>query len=122
MDNKTRFLLAIQTKKVSRAKDPRGIIQKAKAAISQKSNFVATDKGKFHIRAIRHEFPAPAHNFVLYNKVGINHITNKVDNQLICRYHVTFSECDKVIGGVKSEKTAQRYGLVNASQAINALL
>ena len=109
MDNKTRFLLATQITKVRRVKDARGIIQKAKAVISQKPNFVATDRGKFYIKTIRREFPTHAHNFVLYNKVGVNHITKKVDNQLIERYHGTFRERDKVIRGLKSEKTANQY-------------
>ena len=39
----------------------------------------------------------------------MNHITKKVDNQMIERYPATFRERDKVIRGFKSEKTADRY-------------
>ncbi len=109
LDNKTRFLLATQITKVRRIKDARGIIQKAKAVISQKPDFVATDKGQFYKKAIRREFPTHAHNFVLNNRVGVNHITKKIDNQMIERYHATFRERDKVIRGFKSEKTADKY-------------
>ena len=109
LDNKTRFLLATQITKVRRIKDARGIIQKAKAVISQKPDFIATDKGQFYKKAIRKEFPTHAKNYVHFNKVGVNHITKKVDNQMIERYHATFRERDKVIRGFKSEKTADRY-------------
>ena len=113
MDNKTRFLLATQITKVRRIKDARGIIQKAKAVISQTPREIATDKGQFYKKAIRREFPTHAHAFVpdrfraSYN--GVYHATKKVDNQLIERYHGTFRERDKVIRGLKSEKTANQY-------------
>jgi transposase-like protein len=109
MDNKTRFLLATQITKIRRIKDARGIIQKAKTKLSQKPDFVATDKGQFYKKAIRREFPTHAKNYVHFNRVGVNHITKKVDNQIIERYHGTFRERDKVIRGFKSEQTAQRY-------------
>ena len=109
LDNKTRFLLATQITKVRRIKDARGIIQKAKAVISQKPDFIATDKGQFYKKAIRKEFPTHAKNYVHFNNVGVNHITKKVDNQMIERYHATFRERDKVIRGFKSEKTADKY-------------
>jgi transposase-like protein len=113
LDNKTRFLLATQITKVRRIKDARGIIQKAKAVISQTPREIATDKGQFYKKAIRREFPTHAHAFVAdrfrasYN--GVYHATKKVDNQLIERYHGTFRERDKVIRGLKSEETAKSY-------------
>ena len=50
-----------------------------------------------------------AHNFVLNNRVDVNHITNRIGNRMIERYHATFRERDKVIRGFKSEKTADKY-------------
>lgn len=37
------------------------------------------------------------------------HLTNRMDNQLIERYHATFRERDKVIRGLKNEKTTEQY-------------
>ena len=85
MDNKTRFLLAIQMTKVRCIKDARNIIQKAKESLSQKPDFVATDKGKFYLKAVRKEFPTHTREYVHLNKVGVNHITKKIDNQIIER-------------------------------------
>ena len=47
LDSDSRFLLATQITKVRTIRDARGIIQKAKAQISQKPDYVATDKGTF---------------------------------------------------------------------------
>ena len=109
MDNKTRFLLATQITKVRRVKDARGIIQKAKAVISQTPEIVATDKGKFYIKAIKREF-AGGHRYMTRedNEKALYHATTKMDNQIIERYHGTFRERDKVIRGFKSEKTANQ--------------
>ena len=41
---------------VRRIKDARGIIQKAKAVISQRPEIIATDKGQFYKKAIKREF------------------------------------------------------------------
>lgn len=110
LDSDSRFLLATQITKVRRIKDARGIIQKAKAVISQKPDYVATDKGKFYIRALRREFPTRARDtYVMFHKKGINHLTSKMGNQIIERYHATFRERDKVIRGFKSEETANNY-------------
>lgn len=109
LDNNTRFLLATQITKVRRIRDARGIIQKAKAVISQKPQVVATDKGHFYVKAIRQEFPTHARIDVFSNFKGVNHYTTKIDNQMIERYHATFRERDKVIRGFKSEKTANNY-------------
>lgn len=43
------------------------------------------------------------------NGRALYHATTKMDNQLIERYHATYRERDKVIRGLKSEKTANRY-------------
>ena len=109
MDSDSRFLLATQITKVRRIKDARGIIQKAKTVISEKPDYVATDKGKFYIRALKREFPSHARDDVFFNKKGINHLTSKMGNQIIERYPATFRERDKVIRGFKSEKTAENY-------------
>ncbi len=111
LDNKTRFLIATQITKKRFIGDARAIMQKAKAVISQVPTEIATDKGKFYIKAIRREFmcgfqkihsPAEPDQY-LY------HLTSKMDNQLIERYHATFRERDKVIRGQKNEKGAERY-------------
>ncbi|MDE1860087.1 MAG: DDE-type integrase/transposase/recombinase [Candidatus Micrarchaeota archaeon] len=109
LDNKTRFLLATQITNVRRIKDARGIIQKAKPMLSKKPDYVATDKGQFYKKAIRQEFPTHAKEYVHFNNVGVNHVTKKVDNQIIERYHGTFRERDKVIRGFKTEKATKQY-------------
>ena len=109
LDSDSRFLLATQITKVRRIKDARGIIQKAKVKISQKPDYVTTDKGKFYVKALRREFPTRARDDVFFNKKGINHLTSKMGNQIIARYHATFRERDKVIRVFKSENMAQRY-------------
>ena len=109
LDSDSRFLLATQITKVRRIKDAQGIIKKAKAVISEKPDYVATDKGHFYVKALRKEFPTGARDDVFFNKKGINHLTSKMGNQIIERYHATFRERDKVIRGFKSEKTANRY-------------
>ena len=110
LDNGTRFLLATQITKVRRIKDARDIISKAKSVISQRPMEVATDKGKFYIKAVKREFGG-MHRFMNKedNDRVVYHATRKVDNQLIERYHGTFRERDKVIRGFKSEKTAEKY-------------
>ena len=109
MDNKTRFLLATQITKVRRIKDARGIIQKAKAVISQRPEIIATDKGQFYKKAIKREFVG-MHRYMTRedNDKVVYHATTKMDNQIIERYHGTFRERDKVIRGFKSEKTANQ--------------
>jgi transposase-like protein len=111
LDNKTRFLLATQITKKRFINDARAIMQKAKAVISQVPTEIATDKGKFYIKAVRREFmrgfqkihsPTEPYQY-LY------HLTSKMDNQLIERYHATFRERDKVIRGLKTEKSAEQY-------------
>ena len=114
LDNKTRFLLATQITKSRTIGDARGIIQKAKEVISQRPKEVATDKGPFYIKAIKKEFGSHGRTFVpkrLRDRVHdrVSHPTAKRDNQLIERYHATFRERDKVIRGLKSEKTAEQY-------------
>ena len=111
LDSDSRFLLATQITKVRRIKYARGIIEKAKTVISQKPENVATDKGQFYIKAIRKEFPTSARKgaWSKHNYRGVNHITSKMGNQIIERYHATFRERDKVIRGFKSEKTANNY-------------
>ena len=71
---------------------------------------VATDKGKFYIKAVKREFGG-MHRYMNRedNDRVVYHATRKVDNQLIERYHSTFRERDKVIRGFKSEKTAEKY-------------
>lgn len=118
MDNKTRFLLAQQLTKVRTIEDARGIMQKAKAVISQRPKEIATDKGKFYPEAVRKEFGGVGgHGRVLLNiqrlkdrqhKSGY-HLTKKRDNQIIERYHGTFRERDKVIRGLKSDASAEKY-------------
>ncbi len=109
LDSKSRFLLATQITKVRRVKDARAIIQKAKDKLSNKPDFLATDKGPFYTKAVRKEFPTHARIDVFYNKKGVNHVRTKMDNQIIERYHSTFRERDKVMRGFKSEATTQRY-------------
>ena len=109
LDSDSRFLLATQITKVRRIRDAVGIIKKAKAQISQKPDYVATDRGKFYVKALRKEFPTNARDDVFFHKKGINHLTSKMGNQIIERYHATFRERDKVIRGFKSEKTAEKY-------------
>lgn len=110
LDNQTRFLLATQITKVRRIKDARAIISKAKGVISHTPEIIATDKGKFYIKAVKREF-AGMHRFMTRedNDKALYHATTKMDNQIIERYHGTFRERDKVIRGFKSEDTAQRY-------------
>lgn len=110
LDDKTRFLLATQITKVRRIRDARAIIQKAKVSISQRPEIIATDKGQFYKKAIKREF-AGMHRYMTKenNDKVLYHATRKIDNQLIERYHATFRERDKVIRGLKSEKTAERY-------------
>ena len=43
------------------------------------------------------------------NDRTLYHATTKMDNQPIERYHATYRERDKVIRGLKSEKTANQY-------------
>ena len=118
LDNKTRFLLAQQLTKVRTIEDARGIMQKAKAVISQRPKEIATDKGKFYIEAVRKEFGGiGGHGRPLLNiprtkdrpHKSSHHLTKKRDNQIIERYHGTFRERDKVIRGLKSDKTAEVY-------------
>ncbi|MCL4411412.1 DDE-type integrase/transposase/recombinase [Candidatus Marsarchaeota archaeon] len=114
LDNKTRFLLANQITRARFINDARNIIQKAKPYLSQKPKEIATDKGQFYKKAIRQEFPTHGRLFVperLRDKPHerVYHMTKKVDNQLIERYHATFRERDKVIRGLKNEKTAEQY-------------
>lgn len=49
----TGFLLTTQISKVRRIKDVRGIIQKAKAIISQRPEIIATDKDQFYKKAVK---------------------------------------------------------------------
>src|SRR5271157_524973 len=51
LDSDSRFLLATQITKVRRIKDAQGIIKKAKEVISEKPDYVATDKGHFYVKA-----------------------------------------------------------------------
>jgi putative transposase len=118
LDNKTRFLLAQQLTKVRTIEDARGIMQKAKAVISQRPKEIATDKGKFYIEAVRKEFGGVggrgrrhldiARTANVPRKSG-DHLTKKRDNQIIERYHGTFRERDKVIRGLKSDASAEVY-------------
>ncbi len=111
LDNKTRFLLANQITKSRFINDARSIMQKAKPYLSQKPTEIATDKGKFYPKAIRREFMIGWHRIHGLNvqDESLLHATSKMDNQLIERYHATYRERDKVIRGLKSEKTAKRY-------------
>ena len=110
LDNGTRFLLATQITKVRTIEDARNIISKAKKVISQRPMEVATDKGPFYIKAVKREFGG-MHRYMNRedNDRVVYHATRKVDNQLIERYHATFRERDKVIRGLKSEKTAEKH-------------
>ncbi len=118
LDNKTRFLLATQITKTRTIEDARHIMQKSKQVISQRPKEIATDKGHFYIKAVRKEFGSVGgHGRSHLNiprlkdrlhKSG-SHLTTKMDNQLIERYHATFRERDKVIRGLKNEKTAEQY-------------
>jgi transposase-like protein len=118
MDNKTRFLLAQQLTKVRTIEDARGIMQKAKAVISQRPKEIATDKGKFYPEAVRKEFGGVGGHGRMYLNLPrtrnrphktSSHLTKKRDNQIIERYHGTFRERDKVIRGLKSDASAERY-------------
>lgn len=97
LDNKTRFLFAQQLTKSRRIEDARGIMQKAKAVISQRPKEIATDKGPFYIQAVRKEFGSVgggrgrrhlniARTQNLARKTS-DHLTTKMDNQVIERYH-----------------------------------
>ena len=118
LDNKTRFLLAQQLTKTRTVGDARGILQKAKRVISQRPKEIATDKGQFYIRAVRKEFGGVGGHGRSYLNIprtqnrphkSSHHLTTKMDNQLIERYHGTFRERDKVIRGLKSDTSADRY-------------
>ena len=61
-------------------------------------------KAHFYVKALRTEFPTRARDDVFFNKKGINHLTKKMGNQIIERYHSTFRERDKVIRGFKIRK------------------
>lgn len=110
LDNKTRFLLAQQLTKTRTIKDARNIIHKAKDVISQRPLEIATDKGPFYIKAIKCEF-AGMHRYMTKEDNGrvLYHARHKIDNQVIERYHATYRERDKVIRGLKSGPTAERY-------------
>lgn len=113
LDNKTRFLLATQVTKARRIDDARSIIQKTKRVVSQRPKVIATDKGPFYVKAIQTEFFHKGRNFIIgRNRQSVDnviHATRKMDNQIIERYHGTFRERDKVIRGLKSEASAERY-------------
>jgi transposase-like protein len=118
LDHDTRFLLAQNLTKQRAVSDARVIIQKAKKVVSQRPQEIATDKGKFYIKAIRKEFGGEggrgrrhlniARTQNLTRKTS-DHLTTKMDNQIIERYHGTFRERDKVIRGLKSDATAEQY-------------
>jgi transposase-like protein len=86
-------------------------MQRAKAVISQVPTEIATDKGKFYIKAVRREFMRGFQKIHSPAEPGqyLYHLTSKMDNQLIERYHATFRERDKVIRGLKTEKSAEQY-------------
>ena len=77
LDSDSRFLLATQITKVRRIKDARGIIQKTKAIISEKLDYVATDEGAFYIKTLKREFPTNTGNNVFFHKKGISHLNSK---------------------------------------------
>ena len=125
MDKNTRYLLATHVSENREASDARIAFIKAKKIAKEKPEVVITDGLHSYIEAFKKEF------FTLRNprtkhiaKAGIRARTN---NNIIERLHGTIRERDKVMRGLKTERTAKTmtegyrayYNFIRPHQALN---
>lgn len=105
MDKDTRFLLANLVTKTREVKDARRLFQEAKRMAKKKPDAVVTDGLPAYIKAFKKEF------FTL-RKPRVEHIrmprfVDRINNNPVERLQGTIRERDKVMRGMKKEKTAK---------------
>jgi putative transposase len=105
MENSTRYLLASHISESREASDARQVFSKAKEVARIKPEVVVTDGLHSYIEAFKKEFwtlknPRTQH----IARAGIRGRTN---NNIVERLHGTIRERNKVMRGLKSERTAQ---------------
>jgi transposase-like protein len=128
MDHETRFLLASQVTKQREAKDAREVFHQAKGvANGQIPDFVVTDKLRSYDDAFNKEF------FTLRNPrtkhAKLKNIKEGTNNNIVERLHGTKRERLKVMRGLDSDGSAQKfveadrlyYNFIRPHMALNGL-
>jgi len=104
LDSESRYLIASNVTKGRSIPEAREVFQKAKKATSEKPEFIITDGLKSYSNALKKEYATwrndnPDH-------IMLKSIRDKVNNNLIERYHGTYRERDKVMRALDSKKTS----------------
>ena len=106
MDSETRFLLANSVSKEREIQDARRVLRKAKATANRKDVKVITDGLQSYNEAVKKEFWSYSNREPHIRLVSIR---DKVNNNIIERYHGTNRERDKVMRGLQNGLTTQQY-------------
>jgi len=107
IDHSTKFMLANNITKDRYSDDARQVFYKAKNIAKRDPHIVVTDGLQGYQKAFRDEFydyrrqTYPKH----IHRAGINN--KHTNNNVVERYHGTVRERDKVMRGLKTERTAQ---------------
>jgi putative transposase len=125
MDNSSRYLLASHISEGREASDAMQVFSKAKTMARGKPEVLVTDGLPSYIEAFKKEFwtlknPRTKH----IAKAGIR---GRINNNIIERLHGSIRERDKVLRGLKTERTAQTmsetyrayYNVIRPHQALN---
>ncbi|MGB8779604.1 MAG: IS6 family transposase [Candidatus Bathyarchaeia archaeon] len=125
MDNSTRYLLASHVSEGREASDARQVWAKAKEKVGHNPEVVVTDGLRSYVEAFKKEF------WTLKNP-RTKHMANagiraRANNNVIERLHGTIRERDKVMRGLKTERTAKTmtetyrtyYNCIRPHQALN---
>lgn len=104
LDSESRYLIASNVTKSRSIEETREVFQKAKKVTSEKPEFIITDGLKSYSNALKKEYATwrndnPDH-------IVLKSIRDKVNNNLIERYHGTYRERDKVMRGLDSKNTS----------------
>lgn len=105
LDSETRFLLATKVTEKRSIKDARKVLRKSKKTAEYKPEFIVTDGLFSYEKAISREFHA--RRLPKTHHIRLAKFEDKVNNNLIERYHSTFRERDKVMRGFKGNHNAQ---------------
>jgi putative transposase len=125
MDNSTRYLLASHVSEGREASDARQVWAKAKEKVGHNPEVVVTDGLRSYVDAFKKEFwslknPRTKHKA----NAGIR---SRANNNVIERLHGTIRERDKVLRGLKTQRTAKTmtetyrayYNCIRPHQALN---
>ena len=128
MDEQTRFLIANNITETRFTKDAKEVLVKARKRTQENPELIITDGLNAYNDAINQEFHS-------WRKGTTNHVRlhtikdKRINNNIVERFHNTYRERDKVMRGLKTERTANTiiggfnnyYNFIRPHMALNGL-